>query len=165
MEKEKFKNRPFQVITRRKDGSIDVGTVPTGDDMAQQQFKDQSDVNHIMKKYRGLGYSYDQLPEPSGGSYIDLVELPSYEESLKIVIQAEQTFMSLPAELRDRFQNDPNKLIKFLADKNNNDEAIKLGLVNPKKDKVPTTDEILTDISQTLKSQNSKKTTKSNSDE
>lgn len=164
---EKFKNRPFQVITRRKDGSIDVGTVPTGDDMAQQQFKDQSDVNNIMKKYRGLGYSYNSLPEPSAGRYVDLVDLPSYEDSLKIVIQAEETFMSLPAEIRDRFHNDPNKLIKFLADENNNDEAIKLGLVNPKKDKVPTTDEILTDISQTLKSQNTKnsKTSKSTPDE
>jgi phage internal scaffolding protein len=39
--------------------------------------------------------------------------------------------MALPAQIRSRFDNDPAKLIDFLENEQNHDEAIKLGLVNP----------------------------------
>jgi hypothetical protein len=38
--------------------------------------------------------------------------------------------MRLPAELRARFENDPAKLIEFIDNSENLDEAINLGLVN-----------------------------------
>ena len=43
-------------------------------------------------------------------------------------MQAQQSFESLPSELRGRFENDPAKLIDFLSDERNNAEAVKLGL-------------------------------------
>jgi len=36
--------------------------------------------------------------------------------------------MALPSDVRKRFSNDPAELIDFLADKKNDEEAIKLGL-------------------------------------
>ena len=38
--------------------------------------------------------------------------------------------MALPAQIRSRFENDPAKLIDFLDNSENLDEAIKLGLVS-----------------------------------
>ena len=43
-------------------------------------------------------------------------------------MQAQQSFESLPSELRAKFENDPAKLISYLSDDKNNAEAIKLGL-------------------------------------
>lgn len=67
------------------------------------------------------------------GKYMNLADAPSYIEALNIVARAKTMFDDLPSELRDRFNNDPTKLLKFLDDPNNKDEAIKLGLVNPPK--------------------------------
>lgn len=39
--------------------------------------------------------------------------------------------MTLPPEIRTRFDNDPGKLIDFVADPDNRQEAQELGIVNP----------------------------------
>ena len=53
-----------------------------------------------------------------------------YAESQQIVIDANNAFANLPSRLRDRFANDPSKLLDFLSRKENLDEAISLGLVD-----------------------------------
>ena len=42
--------------------------------------------------------------------------------------------MTLPADLRKRFSNDPGQLLSFLENEDNRAEAIKLGLVNAPQD-------------------------------
>lgn len=49
---------------------------------------------------------------------------------MQLMAQAQQNFMLLPAEIRERFNNDPGRLIAFLEDDRNKNEAIKLGIVN-----------------------------------
>ena len=49
---------------------------------------------------------------------------------MNIIIQAQDQFASLPANIRDRFANSPEKYLAFLADSANKEEAVKLGLVN-----------------------------------
>lgn len=60
--------------------------------------------------------------------YADHANMPDYKAALNLVIQAESQFMSLDASLRAKFDNDPAKLLGFLDDAKNDDEAIKLGL-------------------------------------
>ena len=43
-------------------------------------------------------------------------------------MQAQQSFDSIPSEIRDRFNNDPKLLIDFLSKEENMEEAVKLGL-------------------------------------
>ena len=40
-------------------------------------------------------------------------------------------FDSLPSSLRERFSNDPSRLLAFVDDESNFDEAVKLGLLSP----------------------------------
>lgn len=97
--------------------------------LAQQQFKDETDINNILRQFNVTGL----LPQaPISPRYGDFSGITDYHAALNAVIAAEDEFMTLPAQMRARFDNDPAALIEFLADENNRDEAVKMGLVDPK---------------------------------
>ena len=96
--------------------------------LTQQHFKDECDINNILRQFNITGL----LPEaPLSPRYGDFTGIGDYHSALNQVIAAENEFMALPAQIRSRFDNDPAKLIDFLDNSENKDEAIKLGLVNP----------------------------------
>jgi len=96
--------------------------------LTQQHFKDECDINNILRQFNITGI----LPEaPLSPRYGDFTGISDYHTALNQVIAAEDEFMRLPADLRARFENDPAQLIEFLENSDNKDEAIKLGLVNP----------------------------------
>ena len=97
--------------------------------LTQQHFKDETDINNILRQFNITGL----LPEaPLSPRYGDFTGIVDYHSALNAVIAAESEFEALPAELRARFENDPAQLIDFLSDVNNKDEAIRLGLVDQK---------------------------------
>jgi phage internal scaffolding protein len=94
--------------------------------LTQQHFKDECDINNILRQFNVTGL----LPEaPLSPRYGDFTGISDYHSALNQVIAAEDEFMALPAQIRSRFDNDPAKLIDFLDNAENKDEAIKLGLV------------------------------------
>lgn len=111
--------------------------------LAQQQFRDECDINEIMRRFGQTGILPDQ---PLSPKYGDFTGVSDYKTALDRVIAADEEFMSLPAELRARFDNDAANLIQFLDDESNRDEAVKLGLVEPKEDlsTVPTVEQTVT---------------------
>lgn len=118
-----------QILTIRENGTNRVQSINNDPDMCQQQFKQDCDVNHIMEKYLKTGViSHIRGP----GHYLDLVDLPDYQESLHTVIKAQDKFMELPADVRLQFDNDPHKFIEFLGDPSKEAEHIKMGLRSPK---------------------------------
>lgn len=94
-----------------------------------QTMKDECDVNIILQKYCSTGVlTHTQDREPLFG---DFSQVPSdYGEALELMKKSKEMFMELPSGVRDRFDNKPELLVKFLQDEKNKDEAIKLGLVN-----------------------------------
>jgi phage internal scaffolding protein len=95
--------------------------------LTQQHFKDECDINNILRQFNITGL----LPEaPLSPRYGDFTGIGDYHTALNQVIAAEDEFMSLPATLRARFENDPSQLIEFLDNPQNKNEAIKLGLIN-----------------------------------
>ena len=99
--------------------------------LTQQHFKDECDINNILRQFNITG----QLPDtPLSPRYGDFTGISDYHTALNQVIAAEHEFMRLPADLRARFENDPAQLIQFLENMDNKDEAIKLGLVNKPED-------------------------------
>ncbi len=59
----------------------------------------------------------------------DFTSGESYHAQLNKQIEAQNSFDSLPSNIRNRFENDPGKLLDFLANEENLSEAQKLGLV------------------------------------
>ena len=91
----------------------------------QQHFKDETNINVIVRRFQQTG----QAPVTTGQpQYLDLYNLPSFQEAQNIVIDVSQKFAALPAKIRTRFENNPEKLLEFIDNKENLDEAINLGL-------------------------------------
>ena len=117
-----------QVTYQRANGTIGVMTVNDEPIMTQQQFKDEVEINNIMEKY--LKAPNPQIFIRNGkGVYGDFTKTKDFQSSLNAILEAEDAFMSLDAKIRSRFENDPAKLLKFLEDPRNLEEATKLGLV------------------------------------
>lgn len=92
----------------------------------KQSFKDECDINRIMKKYQNTGV----LPVGIGvGQYGDFYDVDDYMSAQLVVKRAEAQFAALPSAVRARFSNSPAALLAFVADKANYDEARKLGLL------------------------------------
>ena len=98
------------------------------DKAARQEFKDECDINRIMKKYRSTGV----LPQRPGGMFGDFSEVGDFLEAQNFVRLASERFASLPSDVRKRFDNDPGLLLQFIQDKANREEAVKLGLIEVK---------------------------------
>jgi phage internal scaffolding protein len=97
--------------------------------LAQQQFKDETDINNILRQFNITGL----LPEaPVSPRYGDFTGISDYKTAIDRVMATNNEFDALPAPIRARFDNDPANLIEFLNNEENRLEAEKLGLVEPK---------------------------------
>lgn len=101
--------------------------------MTQQHFKDECDINRIMARYQETGVLIDPMTgtrrEPMFGEFDSEFDL---REAMDKINAAYEQFSQLPSRIRDRFDNSPAKLMDFLRDSENYDEAVKLGLVRPR---------------------------------
>lgn len=95
----------------------------------QQQFVEDSDINTIVNRFHLTGVIPQNVKMPMDGDFTAAAD--SYQSALDLVMQAEDAFMQFPAETRDRFGNNPQKMIDFCSDPKNRDEAKKLGLLVP----------------------------------
>lgn len=103
--------------------------------MTIQDAAGDTDINNLVARYNATGSFHSSLDVPhSPPSFEDLADAPTYHEAMNALIEVQETFASLPSQLRDRFANDPANLLEFLADAGNRDEAVKLGLVNAPKE-------------------------------
>lgn len=111
----------------RVDGTISCRTVNNDPSLTIQSEKDACDINMIVAKCRKTGMMTnvrtDQL------RYGDFSSAVDYHDSVLRAQEAQDAFMSLPADIRKRFSNDPGQLIDFLANEANRQEAVDLGIV------------------------------------
>lgn len=119
-----------QKIVRRDDGSLDVATLNDEPSMTQQQFAAECDINNIMKKYDSTGLITHLAKRPA--MYGDFSQIQDYQAMLDTIRYADEAFMTLPASTRQRFENDPQKLLTFLHDPKNYDEGVSLGFLKPR---------------------------------
>lgn len=95
--------------------------------LAQQHFKDECDINVLFARYLETG----EMPQVLDGlSYGNFEGVFDFQTAMNAVRTAEGVFQQLPARIKNRFDNDPQKLLAFMADENNRDEAVFLGLLN-----------------------------------
>lgn len=95
--------------------------------VTKQAFRDESNVNNIMAKYGAsrLLQHYGQFQ----GNYGDFTNVQDYHTSLNEIIRAQDMFMSLPSQLRNRFDNDPSLFLEFVGNPDNREEMKRLGLL------------------------------------
>ena len=99
--------------------------------MTIQSAADETDINVMIARYQKTGSFHGSTNMPSvRPEFGDFVAVPDYQNAMNILIQAQDQFAALPAHIRGRFANSPEKYLAFLSDSTNKEEAIKLGLVN-----------------------------------
>lgn len=104
-----------------------------GESLTQQHFLEECDVNRIMQRYQETGVLIDpmivQRRHPVFGEFDFEFDL---REAMDMVNNAYEQFYQLPSRIRERFDNSPAKLLDFVRNPDNYDEALKLGLVKPR---------------------------------
>lgn len=105
---------------------IRVSPQISNESVVQQSLAAETDINRIMDKYR-RGQLVDHVNSHQG-QYGDFSSITSYHQAVNQVLEAQQTFDSLPADLRKRFNNDPADFLAFVHDPANKDEMVSLGL-------------------------------------
>lgn len=115
--------------------SVDSGLVCEDESLALQSAKDEVDINTIVRKFGLTGELPNDIKMPQSGDFTDV---PDFHSAMNIVRAAQEEFLRVPADIRARFSNDPQRLMSFLEDPSNYDEARKLGfLADPVKEPEP----------------------------
>lgn len=94
----------------------------------QSQAED-ADINVMMKRFGVTGRMPENVRIPTYG---DFTGVGDYQTALAAVMLAEDSFMTMPAETRARFMNDPQRFLDFCADPANVQDMVKMGLAVPK---------------------------------
>jgi len=128
--------QPFtSVYAHNRKRSSTFATINNEDSMTQQDDAHETDINVIMKKYGGQGGNYPTVVgTPLSG---DFTQVGGYREMVERIKAADDAFQEIPAKMRERFNNDPEKFMEFIRDKDNLPEMRKLGLALPEKEPTP----------------------------
>lgn len=108
------------------EASLVCGLECKDESLAQQHFKDETDINRIVKQFVATGMvnaTTRQALDPQ--TFYDVMD---YQSALEAVRAADEVFMQLPAELRERFDNDAAAFVDFASDPVNLSEIRALGL-------------------------------------
>lgn len=94
--------------------------------MAQQQFREECDINTIMERFGRTGELVAPVRMPQYG---DFDGVNDYHSAMNAIVEAQSAFDQLPAKMRARFGNDPAEFVEFCMNEENREEAIRMGLV------------------------------------
>lgn len=104
-----------------------VGAHPTGGPlMTKQSMAAETDINAIVSRHIAFEAPFF---EDGSARYGDFTSSLSYHEAMNRVLEAQQQFDMLPAQIRDHCENDPGKFLELVMDPARRDELVKLGLV------------------------------------
>lgn len=120
---------------KRPNGSLRVMHGIEGPGRVEQCHRDLVDINSIMAKVK-RGH---MVPIRTGSPLFgDFTNGTTFHDMNNRILDAQDQFMTLPAAIRQEFQNDPGQLMDFLNNPENLDEAIEMGLLEPSPADEPT---------------------------
>lgn len=111
------------------EASNECGAPDFGEDRTIQSEKDNSDINVIVKRF---GLTGQMPPNPRIPQFGDYTGINDFQTAMNVVREAQEAFLSLPAEIRSRFGNDPQAYLEFCSNPENAEQMVKLGLAVPK---------------------------------
>lgn len=100
--------------------NLKTGELVKEPSMTKQSFKEECDINNIVRKFETTGILDHVNQAAARGVYEDLPSGLDLQAGLNMIAQAEEAFMALPAAARAEFDNDP---VKFVEAFNNPSEA------------------------------------------
>lgn len=94
--------------------SDETGTVNDEPSLTIQEHAVDADINVIVKRFgiTGVLPGRSSIPIVTNGDFLDVTDFRQVQD---ILVQADRSFMALPAEVRSRFSNDPAEFVKFCS--------------------------------------------------
>lgn len=120
-----FLRAPFNYDVDAASKEVELVCDPE-ESVTQQQFKDECDINEIVRRFGLTGEMPDDFRAPVSG---DFTGVSDFQSAMQAVRAAQEAFNSLPAEVRAEFSNDPQRMMDFLSNEKNRERALELGLV------------------------------------
>lgn len=96
--------------------------------LAQQQFKDDADINVLLERFKVTGVVPQGVRIPTYGDFTGVTD---YQSAANAMLKAEQSFMALDAKVRAQFENSPQVFLEFCSDPKNIDKLREMGLAVP----------------------------------
>ena len=105
-----------------------------GPSLVQQHFKEEVDINRIVKRYAETGILTHFMKQQA-----DYAFAPSttFTEAMFMVTEAQEQFNQLPAEARAHFNNDPATFLDAAHDEGRRQEFVDLGLIPEPQEQAP----------------------------
>lgn len=101
------------------------GVMVPQESLTRQSEAVHTDINVLMAQYERSG----TLPVMEMEAlYEDVSSVGDYRSMMDAVNAAQEAFMSQPAKVRNRFENDPGKFLAFVDDPANAEELYVMGL-------------------------------------
>lgn len=117
----------IKITNRNEEGTRRrVQLICEGKSLTEQSHKNEVNINKIMAKYKKTGFINRTNKVPLFGDFTTANDFQTIQNKLA---KANSDFMSLPAEYRKRFDNDPAKLIEFINNPENAEECFQMGLI------------------------------------
>lgn len=96
-----------------------------GPTKTQQSQAEDADINTIVRRFGLTGKLPDDIRTPT---YADYDQVDDFHTAMNAVTAAHSQFMRMPAEIRGRFDNDPQKFVEFCEDPANLEILRTMGL-------------------------------------
>lgn len=104
------------------------GLVCRDPSLAQQNQRDDADINVLMERFKVTGTLPSSVLRPSFG---DFSQVSDFRSALAALEVARAQFAELPADIRARFSNDPASFVDFATNPANIDQLRKWNLAKP----------------------------------
>lgn len=97
--------------------------------VTKQSHKQECDINNILSQYKRTGIlNHISSNQPL---YTDLPDSIDYQQSLHTIMQAQESFASLPSVVRNHFGNDPAAFLAAFTDPAQTDYLREHGFLKP----------------------------------
>lgn len=94
--------------------------------LTEQHHKDACDISRILGRARETGMiEHTNRYEGTYGNYLGL---PDFVDAQRKIAEAKSMFMSLPAQVRAEFDNEPGAFVDFMTDESNRAKIREMGL-------------------------------------
>lgn len=93
--------------------------------LTEQHHKKMCDVHTIMNKYEQSGIV--QHTSKYQGTYGDFVSAPEFQDAQNVIAKSSSMFESIPAEIREEFNNNPHEFLEFIQNDENREKMEKMG--------------------------------------
>lgn len=93
--------------------------------MTKQSFAEECDINTIVKRFGITG----EMPPTAPPSSVEFNEVFDFQSAMNVIRAGEESFASLDADLRAKFNNSPALFLDFVHNEDNRAQAELWGMV------------------------------------